>query len=273
MNEKTYLEWDEDLAAVWMRYEGSPSKDGRYWGLMAENQDWLTVAYLIYDMMEDMVVAKRNISPAEIDSVTISPEGHYFLAQIDDYCQDGQLGSDANPCGLMVYDSSLQNGRGLLRIVGHSDIAIDAQGREVFIFQNIDTDNISLLDLESGQVTDLFPIDFRYTPIGLHFSGQGLNLAGWAVISTHDDDRESHTWMDDSVFLVELKPGGRVVRLANTHSLVDSQMEHDYWAEPQASANRDITRILFTSNWNHSGTGEVEMYMIILPDHWWSQLP
>ncbi len=50
-------------------------------------------------------------------------------------------------------------------------------------------------------------------------------------------------------------------------------MEHDYWAEPQASVNRDFTRILFTSNWGRSRTGEVEMYLIRLPEDWLNQLP
>ena len=43
------------------------------------------------------------------------------------------------------------------------------------------------------------------------------------MVSTHDDDVATHTWMDDQVFVVELKPGGRVVRLAHTHSLVDEK--------------------------------------------------
>ena len=79
--------------------------------------------------------------------------------------------------------------------------------------------------------------------------------------------------MDDQVFAVELEPGGRVVRLAHTHSLVDPDQEHDYWAEPHASVNRDFSRILFTSNWGRSGTEEVEMFLIDLPAAWIEQLP
>jgi hypothetical protein len=79
--------------------------------------------------------------------------------------------------------------------------------------------------------------------------------------------------MDDQVFAVELRPNGRVVRLAHTHSLVDESQEHDYWAEPHASANRDLTRIVFTTNWGRSGTGEVEMYLIELPADWPARLP
>jgi len=71
--------------------------------------------------------------------------------------------------------------------------------------------------------------------------------------------------MDDTVFAVELKAGGRVVRLAHTHSLVDENQEHDYWAEPQVSVNPDFTWVVFTTNWGRSGTDVVETFMIALP--------
>jgi hypothetical protein len=276
----------QNLAAVWGRYEGSPSRDGRWWGLMAEDQDWLTAALLVYDLTANQVTATLDTRgwPAdgrEMDSVTISPLGSYFLVYMDRYCEPGQLGTPAHPCGLMVYDRNLQNGRGLLRIVGHSDTALDVQGREVLVYQDIDTDHIAMLDLASGVVTALWPIDFTYTGIGLHISGRSVDRPGWAVISTHDGDPSagsgqaaaSHTWMDDQVFLIELKANGRVVRLAHTHSLVDPNQEHDYWAEPQASANRDLSRILFTTNWGRSGTEGVEMYLIELPAGWSATLP
>jgi len=70
------------------------------------------------------------------------------------------------------------------------------------------------------------------------------------------------------VFAIELRPNGRVVRLAHTHSLVDEAQDHDYWAEPHASVNPDLTRILFTSNWGRSGTEEVEMFLVELPPAW-----
>jgi hypothetical protein len=263
---------------VWTRYEGSPSVDGRYWGLMAEDADWLASFYIVYDLQTDTVIASRDLRawPAderEADSVTISPLGNYFLVQMDKYCEPGQLGTDAHPCGLMVYDRGLQNGRGLLRIVGHSDTALDASGREVFVYQDIDTDNLSMLDLQTGIITPLWPLDFSHTGFGLHISGRAFQLPGWVVISTHDGDPTAYTWMDDSVFAVELKPDGRVVRLAHTRSLVDENQEHDYWAEPQATVNADFTRVLFTTNWSRSGTGEVEMVLIELPADWAGQIP
>jgi hypothetical protein len=169
----------------------------------------------------------------------------------------------------MVYDRDLMNGRSLLRTIGHYDPALDAQRREVIIYQDIDTDHISMLDLESGAVTPLYAIDYSHTPIGFHFSGLAYDRPGWALVSTYSGGHPTaFTWMDDQVFAVELKAGGRVVRLAHTHSVVDENQDHDYWAEPQATVNRDFTRILFTSNWSRSGTAEVEMYVIELPDDW-----
>ena len=269
----------QTVAYVWTRYEGSPSLDGRYWGLIANDQEGAALAFLVYDRQTDQVIAKRDmrgVSGVEegIDHVTISPLGNYFMASFEHSCEQGQLGDDANPCGLMVYDRNLTNGRSLLRIIGHYDPALDGEGREVIIFQDIDQDNISLLDLATGTVTPLWPIDFSHTGIGFHFSGCAFQRPGWALVSTYTGGYPTDfTWMDDQVFAVELKAGGRVLRLAHTHSLVDESQEHDYWAEPHASVNRDFTRVVFTSNWGRSGTGEVEMFLIELPPDWPERLP
>ncbi|MBN1263938.1 MAG: hypothetical protein JXA25_00490 [Anaerolineales bacterium] len=262
-----------DPVMVWTRYESGPTMDTRYWGLMAQDQDWLPSAFLVYDLETDQVTALRDLrswseEAREIDTVAISPLGTYFLAYLDLYCEEGELGDDQHPCGLMVYDRNLENGRSLLRIVGHSDTALDENGREVFVYQDIDTDTISMLDLESGQITPLHPIDFSHTAIGLHFSGRAYEKPGWVLVSTHDGDTASHTWMDDQVFALELKPDGQVIHLAHTHSIVDESQEHDYWAEPHASVNQDFTRVLFTSNWGRSGSETVEMYMVYTPAGW-----
>ncbi|MFN2225609.1 MAG: hypothetical protein ACK2UY_04870 [Anaerolineae bacterium] len=266
---------EKDVAMVWTHHEGSPSHDRRYWGLMAEDQDWLPTAFLVYDRQANQVTVRdvRGLPGIEddVDHVTMSPQGTYFLASFDRACPEGSLGDDGTPCGLMVYDRDLAQGRGLLRIIGHYDTALDTRGREVIVYQDIDADWISMLDLESGAVTPLWPIDFSHTGIGLHFSGLASRRPGWTVVSTHDDDPATYTWMDDQVFLVELQTGGRVVRLAHTHSVVNDDDEADYWAEPHASTDPDLTRILFGSNWGRSGSGQVDVYMIQIPDDWTGQ--
>ncbi len=238
-------------------------------------------AFVVYDRATDEVTVRdmRGVPGIEddVDHVTISPLGTYFLASFDRGCEwvDESTGAgvgtagDDHPCGLMVYDRDLTGGRSLLRVIGHYDTALDAQGREVIVFQNIDTDEIAMLDLESGEITPLWPIDFSHTPLGFHFSGLAYDRPGWALVSTYTGGYPgAYTWMDDQVFALELKAGGRVVRLAHTHSLVDEDQEHDYWAEPQATVNHDFTRVLFTSNWGRSGSDEVDMYLIDVPADW-----
>jgi hypothetical protein len=272
----------QSLAAVWMRYEGSPSADGQTWGLMAEDENWETVAFLVYDLHDDHITALRDLrgvpGAAAVDSVTISPSGAYFLADFGDaYCERGALGTDQAPCGVMVYDRELETGRGLLRIGGHMDLAFDVVEKEVAVFQDLDTDSLSMVDLAAGTVTPLWAIDFSHSPLGFHVSARAFERPGWAVVSTYSGAQSAATWMDDEVFLIELTPGGRVVRLAHTRSrFAEGPVgygEKDYWAEPHASTNRDLTRILFTSNWGEAGTELVDMYQIILPADWTEALP
>lgn len=276
---------DQAPATVWGRYEGSPSSDGRYWGFMAEDADGGVLALLVYDLQADKVIARRDMRGVPgiedgIDAVSISPLGTYFTAGFDHYCEDGRLGTDARPCGFMVYDRDLTSGRSLLEAMGHHDLGLDASGREVAVLQDTRRDNISILDLASGSLTALWPIDYGCMEqagdacaLGLHFSTRSFGMPGWALISTYTGDPRSYTWMDDQVFAIELKERGRVVRLAHTHSLVNAEQEHDYWAEPHGSVNQDFTRVLFTTNWGRSGTGQVEMYMIELPSDWPERLP
>jgi len=264
----------EDVVMVWTRWEGNPSADDRFWALMAEDSDWMTTAFLVYDLLEDRIAARRPVSPpGDVDNVTMSPLGSYVLAQFE-YCEHGTMGSGEHPCGLMVYDRDLGNPRGLLRNVGHADVALDADGREVLLYQDLDTDHVAVLDLQDGTITNLHPIDFSYCDgCGMHFSGIAHALPGWGLVSYFDADPITRMWMDDHVFAVEMKAGGRVVRFAQHHALVDPEQEHDYWAEPHASVNRDFTRVLFTSNWGRSGSGEVDTYMIVLPDGWTEEVP
>jgi hypothetical protein len=273
----------QSLAAVWSKFEGNPSRDGRYWGMMAEDQNWVTVAFVVYDLQANQVIAKRDMRGVpgveEVDNAYISPLGNFFIADFaDHYCERGQLGTDAKPCGYMVYDRNLKNGRGVMRISGHMDLTLDAQGREVAVYQDVDTDHISMVDLATGVVTPLWQIDFSHTPLGLHISGRAQRCPGWVVVSTYNGGYPTQfTWMDNQVFAIQLKPKGRVVRLAHTRSVFKDRPvaygEKDYWAESHASANLDLTRILFTSNWGRTGTEEVEMFLIELPPDWTARLP
>lgn len=269
-------EWG--AAYVWRRYEGSPSADGRYDALMVEDQDFVTRGLITYDWRTDDILgmaAVPNGDKNEPDSVSISPLGNFVLVQFE-YCERGLMGTYEAPCGAMVYTRDLTQGWGIARIIGHSDLALDANGREVLVYQEIDADQIVMADLETGEITPLLDLDFSDGSFGLHFSGQAFQRPGWVAVSVHPEaaqpDFSNSFWMVGTIFALELRANPRVVQLAHHHSL-RSETEADYFAEPQVTVNHDFTRLLFGSNWGRYGAGEVEMYMIVLPEDWTERLP
>ncbi|MBN1565566.1 MAG: hypothetical protein JXA10_17105, partial [Anaerolineae bacterium] len=269
-------EWN--AVVMWRRWEGSPSADGRYDAFMVEDSDFITRGLVTYDWQADEVIGLYTVTTGEDnepDSVSMSLSGDYVLAQFE-FCAPGTMGTYAAPCGAMIYTRDLSEGWGISRIIGHSDLALDAQGRDVVIYQEIDTDQIVMADLQTGAITPLFDLDYSQGGFGLHFSGQAVARPGWALVSVFPEesplDFSNPFWMSGVIYAVELQANPRVVQLAHHHS-IRSEAELDYFAEPHATVNRDFTRVLFTSNWEHYGTGEVEMYMIVLPDDWVERLP
>jgi hypothetical protein len=130
-----------------------------------------------------------------------------------------------------------------------------------------------VVDLETGVTTPLHAIDFSQGSLGFHFSGRAAARPGWAVVSVYDKVTKTKFWLSHLVYAIELKAGGRIVPLAHHHSLRDDNRgEADYFAEPQASTNADLTRVVFASNWHRVGTNTVETYLITLPADWTSRL-
>ena len=55
---------EQILSPVWARYEGSPSMDTRYFGFMAEDENWVSIALVVYDRWKiflwENVCCQRN---------------------------------------------------------------------------------------------------------------------------------------------------------------------------------------------------------------------
>lgn len=242
---------------------------------MVEDEGFIARGLITYDWLDGRIIGRYTIPHSELnepDNVSMSPLGDYALAQFE-FCERGMVGTYEAPCGPMIYTRDLSSGWGLLRIAGHGDMAVDASGREVLVYQDVDNDWISMVDLETSAVTPLLPLDFSTGIFGLHISGRALERAGWAAVSVQPEaptlDFNNPFWMVGTVFAVELKANPRVIQLAHHHS-IRSDAESDYFAEPQVTVNRDFTRLLFTSNWGVYGKGEVDMYLIMLPDNWFA---
>ena len=62
---------------------------------------------------------------------------------------------------------------------------------------------------------------------------------------------------------MSLEENPQIRPLAHTDSTARSEWAEDaYWAEPQATVNRDFTRVLFNTNLNSPQLKDIETYMI-----------
>jgi hypothetical protein len=283
---KDFPQWKPEV--VFGRWEGSPSLDGYTFAFMVKDSKRAR-GLIVYDLRDQPrdtdgrpgeIIGRydldknRPIRGDDPDSVSMSLSGRFVWAQFD-YCEkESPRGTFAKPCGAMVYDRTLGSGKSVVRAIGHADLALDARGRDVAIFQDNDQDQVAVVDLETGAVTPLHAIDFSQGTLGFHFSGRAGSRPGWAVVSVYDKVTKTKFWLSHLVYAIELKTGGRIVPLAHHHTLRDDDKgEADYFAEPHASTNLDLTRVVFTSNWHRVGTNTVDMYMIVLPPDWTDRLP
>ncbi len=254
---------------------GSPSLEGHYWGLVVQGLNGQALALVLYDLSNDQVIVHRDLpDQTMIQGVLLSPTGNYLLSWYQQECTPGKQGSDATPCGMMVYDRDLNRQFTLVNAIGSADTGLDQQGSEIMVFYDLDLNSISMVNLETGERTDLWLVDSVRSSFNLQVSGRALNLPGWALISTiNDNGGVDQTWMDNSIFAIELKPEGRVVRLAHTHHSANTSEQDNLVIYPSASPNLDLTRILFTSNWGQPNTVETDVYMLGLPAKWVHQIP
>jgi hypothetical protein len=255
------------------KMEGDASTDRRYWCLLLEDQDWKTLAVIVYDKALDRIVGKKSSGFREkINWVGMSPSGAY--------CALGWEG-EAAPLSTTIYS------RDFTRLVdlpdgsaGHGDFALTADGREVYVYQNVRTDHIAMADLATGLETPLLPIPFNVNPdIGLHVSGNCDLTPGWVLVSTYGSKNppqgKSHSWMDNQFFMLQLRHNPRVWRIAHTQAYISlhSSEEKNYFAEAFASINRKGTRVYFGSNWGRFDPEYSEAYQVTLPEKWREHLP
>lgn len=241
--------------AAWTKSEGSPSSDNRYWALTVDDGDWNGLGMITYDLQTDTVLGSYDYAlhaKGRPDHLSISPTGTYVVVSWDD--------------GPMVFNRDLSNGRAIATRGEHSDVALDASGNDVYV--SIDYDETGT-DANNGYVyfrnlstlarTDLFPTYIDGSATAMHFSGKAFAKPGWIVWSTYGDSG-SKQWLHRKVFAVKLAANPTVYQLAHTH-----QIDTGYFAEPQASVNRDFTKILFNSNWNLNSETDIDAYLIELP--------
>ncbi len=251
--------------SFWTKSEGTMSADGVFLALLATTYDEASQTNKIYGIVTVDLSKKKIIGTLDAKDF---PTPHAF----PDHISTSASGKFAVPSwldGTWAYSLDFTTKRQLTPGSEHSDLAFGPNREDYLVYSDYGSGNIVAIDLVDGRRHDLHPL---YPASGesyaLHISGQCFGRPGWAVISTYADSADyANTWPAPTlcaeyrkVWLLELKPGGRKLNVA--HIRAKESSGKDYFLEPQATASRDLTRIMFTSN---LGDGPAESYLIALP--------
>lgn len=239
------LPWPE-AAHVWTRSEGSPSADGRFWAFQVEDTDFRELGFFVWDREADTIVSTYRTTKRP-DHLSMSPTGNHVVVSWDD--------------AVTAFDRSLRNPRTIHGKSEHSDIALDANGDDVYVSVDYESDGyVFMHNLRTGTRTRLFPTYIDGTATAMHFSGKAFARPGWVLVSTYAEYGGRQQWLHRKVFAVSLASNPTIYTLAHHHSV-----HNGYWTEPQATVSRDFTKVLFNSNWDVSSATDVDAYMVEIP--------
>jgi hypothetical protein len=240
------LPWPK-AARAWTKSEGSPSKDGRYWGFQVETENFEILGFAVWDTVDNKLLASVP-SKMRPDHVSMSPSGRWLVVSGDNETT--------------AWSRDLTQKKKLRKGGEHSDLAIGPEGHDYYVSIDYDGDGyIFMLDIDTGVRTDMIRTYINGAATAMHFSGKGYDKPGWVLVSTYKAGGPPQ-WYMDKVFVMELAAKPRIYELASHHS----DVKDAYFAEPQATVNRSFTLALFNSNWGVAGSNDVDAYMIRLPE-------
>lgn len=251
--------------------EGDGSADSRYWALMVLNYDEKTkkkhtLDWIVIDAESKNVHSRCRDNPfcfmKGANTVTMSPSGQYVLVETEP---------------TQVFDRDFTNGRELPGKFGHGDLAVTKDGRDVFVAQDRSNDYLSMVYLDTLEYQKLMFIPFQapekggVSYQGFHVSGNAYATPGWVLVSTYGRRETPTYWSDGALYLLELAPNARHLRVAHTNART-SQGGKDYWSEAFASIDRNGKYVFWGSNWGITGEGYADVYRVTLPDGWFEKL-
>lgn len=259
------LIWDT-AAVAFTADEGSPSADHRYWAFDIRTINFAGLGLVVYDLVNDSIVSVYNYATdaggvGSPNNVSMSLTGNYVIAEWNPPNCNGSTaanGTFSTPCGMMSFNRQLTSAAALMNIGGHVDTAIAANGTEVIVsvgYTPFENGNMDIRDLATGQLINTL-ITSAWDG-AKHYSGRAANKPGWIVVSSYGNT--GTLWWHNKIFAVKLDDSGTVVILAHHRST-----SADYWDQPHATVNRDLTRIVFGSNWG-GGFNQSDSYMIEIP--------
>ena len=263
-----------NAATAWTKSEGAPSADGRYWCLMVDDYGWQGVGVVTWDMKEDRIIGHMNLN-GRPDHVSMSPSGKYCVVS---WAYNG-MGTRAYTRDFTSPHNPAVSSQPYVQLHSqseHSDLALNRNREDVYVAIDYQSGggDVFMVNLDTGKRTSLFPTYLAGTATALHISGKAYDKPGWALVSTYAEYNASNAgasirnqslqqWFHRKVFAVSLEANPQIRPLAHADSTAYGHWgDNAYWAEPQATVNRDFTRVLFNTNLNSPNFSDVETYMI-----------
>ncbi len=248
------LPWST-AARVWTKSEGSPSANARYWGFQVETSGFSPLGLMTYDLETDTITGTWDFASngaGRPDHVSMSPSGEYLVASWD----NSDLGTTA-------FSRDFSQQVKVHTKSEHSDIALLPNGNDAYVAVDYQASggDVFMVEIQTGVRTDLFRTYLSGTTTALHISGKNYNKPGWVLVSTYGGSLASagRQWIHHKVFVTELAANPRIYNLMHHHASIGN-----YFGEPQASVNRDFTKILVNSNWGGAAL-DIDPYLLKLP--------
>jgi hypothetical protein len=233
--------------AAWTKSEGSPSADGRYWCFMVDSASWGGLGLVTWDRFTDTILGYKDLNGQRPDHVSMSPSGNY--------CVSSSYGGP----GVVAYSRDFTSSKKIANIGEHSDIGLDANGDDAYV--SIDYQDaggsVFMVNLRTGVRTNLFSSYISGTANAFHFSGKAFRKPGWFVMSTYAESGGSQKWLHRKVTVVQMAANPKIYNIADTRV-----NDAGYWSEPQATVNRDLTKLAWTSNWDVRTDDDLDVYMV-----------
>ena len=285
----TVRTWDlaSRIQAIWpsaqicsTKSEGAPSLDGRYWCWQVETSSFTILGVLVFDAVEDRILGHIDCGPTERpDHTSMSPTGQWAVVSwagqdhlgTRAYTQDMKSPHPANQEGLPYITLHKQS--------EHSDMALLPNGDDAFVFVDYQSPNGDLvsINMKTGVRTPLLALYHNGSGTAYHVSGRCYRAPGYVVVSTYGEYKDRNPdgprlrnapemrWYHRKIFVVSLEANPKFWEVCFADS--DYQKAwgtNAYWAEPHATVNADLTRILFNSVQGSSSWEDVETYMVAL---------
>lgn len=285
----TVRTWDlaSRIQAIWpsaqicsTKSEGAPSLDGRYWCWQVETSSFTILGVITFDAVEDQILGHIDCGPTERpDHTSMSPSGKWAVVS---WAGQEHLGTRAYTQDMKSPHPASQEGNPYITLhkqSEHSDMALLPGGDDAFVFCDYQSPNGDLVftNMKTGVRTPLLALYHNGSGTAYHISGRCYKAPGYVVVSTYGEYKDRNPdgprlrnapemrWYHRKIFVVSLEANPKFWEVCFADSDYQKAWGTSaYWAEPHATTNNDLTRILFNSVQGSSNWEDVETYMVAL---------